>query len=272
MSGRQRESVQHKIFDAHLHFKKDLSAHLKELEQYNIARGAISGSWERAEQYLPESKQKLLIGLMLPCPNGTVPYHGAKCFENGKEYPDTGWVRQQILDHKIDFFGELLNEYYGISLSDSSMFAYYALAQEFKMPVGIHTGLAGPDHGCPNYNPKMGDPMLMKLFLDKYPGLKVWIMHAGAPYLGSTLKILSSYPNVYADISVISNPDIVGKNDFHLYIKSLVDAGFIDRLMFGSDNGDLSKIITAVNELDFLSAEQKEKIFYKNADRFFSAR
>jgi hypothetical protein len=42
--------------------------------------------------------------------------------------------------------------------------------------------------------------------------------------------------------------------------------------MFGSDNGDLSKIITAINELDFLSVEQKEKIFYKNADRFFNTR
>ena len=117
-SDEQKTAVQQKIFDTHLHFKNDLSAHLQELEKYNIAKGAISGSWERAVQYHTGSKQKLLIGLMLPCPNGTVPYHGAKCFENGKEYPDTGWVRQQILDHKIDFFGELLNEYYGISLSE----------------------------------------------------------------------------------------------------------------------------------------------------------
>ena len=152
------------------------------------------------------------------------------------------------------------------------MFPYYALAREFKLPVGIHTGLAGPDHDCPNYDPKMGDPMLMKLFLDKYPELKVWIMHAGAPYLESTLKILSSYPNVYADISVISNPDLVTKNDFRLYMKSLVDAGFVDRLMFGSDNGDLPKVIAAINELEFLSEGQKKKIFYKNAEKFFGVR
>jgi predicted TIM-barrel fold metal-dependent hydrolase len=206
---------------------------------------------------------------MLPCPNGVVPYGGPKCFEDGKDFPDIGWVRQQLIDHKIDFFGELLNEYYGISLSDSLMFPYYALAHEFKIPVGIHTGLAGPDHGCPNYNPAMGDPELMRKFLVRYPGLKVWIMHAGAPYLKGTLAILNDFPNVYVDISVISNPDIVKKNDFNHYMKALVDAGFLDRLMFGSDGGDFGKIISAINELDFLTAKQKEKIFFKNAKRFF---
>ena len=39
--------------------------------------------------------------------------------------------------------------------------------------------------------------------------------------------------------------------------------------MFGSDNGDIKKIISNVNSVDFLSQEQKEKIFYKNAEIFF---
>ena len=116
----------------------------------------------------------------------------------------------------------------------------------------------------------MGDPALMKDILVKFPGLKIWIMHAGAPYLKGTLETLSAYPQVYADISVLANPDIVKNEDFRPYMKALIDSGFENRLMFGSDNGDLDKMINAINELDFLTSEQKEKIFFKNADTFFA--
>lgn len=94
-------------------------------------------------------------------------------------------------------------------------------------------------------------------------------MHAGAPYLNGTLEILKNYPQVYADISVLANPEIVDIQNFRSYMKSLIDSGFEDRLMFGSDNGDLEKMINAINELDFLTIGQKEKIFFKNAEMFF---
>lgn len=266
---KKRDVYTGKIFDTHLHATSDLASQLHELETHNVVRGAVSSSWDKQEAYRTSPKTEFQLGLMFPCPNGIVPYSGQQCFSKGEEYPDIAWVRQQVIDKKIDFFGELLNEYYGISPSDSSMFPYYALAQEFNLPIGIHTGLAGPDHLCPNYNPLLGDPALMKDVLEKFPGLKVWIMHAGAPYLSGTLETLKSYPNVYADISVLANPDIVKKEDFTAYMKSLMDAGFADRLMFGSDNGDLGKMIDAVNELDFLTLEQKEKIFLANAESFF---
>lgn len=229
----------------------------------------MSTSWDYQEPYRTQEKTDFLIGLMFPCPNGIVPYSGQNCFTDGSEFPEIGWVRQQIIEKKIDFFGELLNEYYGISPSDSIMFPYYELALEFGLPVGIHTGLAGPNHLSPNYNPEMGDPALMKEILDKFPGLKIWIMHAGAPYSKGTLEILSTYPQVYVDISVLANPEIVAPEDFHSYLKTLIDSGFENRLMFGSDNGDLEKMIDAINELDFLTLEQKENIFLGNAETFF---
>jgi uncharacterized protein len=258
-----------KIFDTHLHSARDINKQFDDLEKHKIVTGAVSSSWENQEKYRTNTKTKFLIGLMFPCPNGIVPYSGQKCFSNGSEFPEITWVRQQIVENKIDFFGELLAEYYGISPSDSSLFPYYDLAQEFNLPIGIHTGLAGPDHLCPNYNPEMGDPALMKDILIKFPGLKIWIMHAGAPYLKGTLETLSTYPQVYADISVLANPDIVKNEDFRPYMKALIDSGFENRLMFGSDNGDLDKMINAINELDFLTSEQKEKIFFKNAETFF---
>jgi len=258
-----------KVFDVHLHAQKDMAKQFEDFKKYNIVLGAFSSSWDYEEKYRTKTKTKLLFGLMFPCPNGIVPYSGQKCFTNGKEFPDVIWVRQQIIDKKIDFIGELLNEYYGISPADTIMFPYYALAQEFNLPVGIHTGGYGPGNLSPNANLSMGNPILMKDILIKFPGLKIWVMHAGLPHLKETLTILADFPPVYADISVIANPDIEDKNKFQSYMKSLINAGFENRLMFGSDNGDYAKMIKAVNELDFLTHDQKEKIFYKNAEQFF---
>lgn len=52
-------------------------------------------------------------------------------------------------------------------------------------------------------------------------------------------------------------------------MKAFIEAGLEGRLMFGSDNGNIGKVIASVNQLDFLTREQKNKIFYKNAERFF---
>ena len=267
--GLSQDDDRSKIFDVHLHAQKDIQKQFENFKKYHIVSGAFSSSSDKVEKYRTEMHIKLLFGLMFPCPNGIVPYSGQKCFADGKEFPDINWVRQQILDKKVDFLGELLNEYDGISPSDSVMFPYYALAQEFNLPVGVHTGGIGPGNLSPHNDPAMGNPILMKSILIKYPGLKIWIMHAGLPYLKETLDILADYPQVYADISVIANPDIVDSVEFHSYMNSLIKAGFEDRLMFGSDNGDYEKMIKAVSDLSFLTSEQKEKIFYKNAVRFF---
>ena len=81
--------------------------------------------------------------------------------------------------------------------------------------------------------------------------------------------MMKTYPGLYADISVLNNPDIVRPGEFSGAIKTFVEAGLEDRLMFGSDNGDIEKTIASVERLNFLSKGQKEKIFYKNAERFF---
>jgi hypothetical protein len=259
-----------KIFDVHIHGKKDIANQIRLLDSAGVYKAAISTSWDLQNSYVGKSKIKLLNGLMLPCPNGKVPYSQQSCFTNGKDFPDTSWVEQKIRENKIDFIGEVLSQYYGISPSDTLLFPYYTLAERYHLPVGIHTGLAGPNHGSPNFKVSLGNPILLEPLLIKFPKLKVWIMHAGGPYLQETIAILSMYRNVYADISAICNPYIVPPAQFYSTIKTLIDAGLEDRIMFGSDNGNISDAITSVNSLSFLSSEQKEKIFYKNAEHFFS--
>ncbi|HET8810348.1 MAG TPA: amidohydrolase family protein [Flavobacteriaceae bacterium] len=259
-----------KVFDVHIHGSNDVVNQLKTLEQVGVYKAALSSSWDLQNNYRDKSKINLLFGLMFPCPNGKVPYSLQSCYENGQEWPSLNWVEQQIKESKIDFLGEILNEYYGISPSDSLLFPYYALAEKYNLPVGIHTGGAGPNHGSPNFKIEMGNPLLLEKMLIRFSQLKVWIMHSGGQYYKETIDVMHRYDHVYADISVISNPDIVPSAQFKIIMKAFLEAGLEDRIMFGSDNGDIEKVIASLNELDFLTKEQKDKIFYKNAERFFA--
>ena len=259
-----------KVFDVHVHGSEDVNAQLVALEQAGVYKAAISSSWNLQNNYRDKSKINLLYGLMFPCPNGKVPYSMQPCFEDGKDWPTLSWVETQIKEGKINFLGEVLSQYYGISSSDSLLFPYYALAEKYNLPVGIHTGGAGPNHGSPNFKMEMGNPLHLEKMLTSFPKLKVWIMHSGDQFYKETISILHKYKNVYTDISVISNPDIVPPAQFKILMKAFIEAGLEDRLMFGTDNGNVVKVIAAVNELDFLTNQQKEKIFYINAEDFFN--
>jgi len=258
-----------RIFDVHLHGDTVPEKQLSNLSANGVYTMAVSTSWQQQQTYQSTDELSVLHGLFVPCPNGKVPYSLQQCFEDGNEWPGINWVELQIKEKKIDFIGEVLTQYHGISSSDSLMYPYYALAEKYNLPVGIHTGSAGPDHGSPNFKEEMGNPRLLEDALKKFPKLKVWLMHGGAPFVKECIEMMKTYPGLYADISVLNNPNIIPAKDFAGIMKAYINAGLEDRLMFGSDNADIRVCISSVEQLDFISAQQKEKIFYKNAENFF---
>jgi hypothetical protein len=258
-----------RVFDVHLHGDAAPEKQLNNLVANGVYTVAVSTSWQDQQTYQSSKDFNVLHGLFVPCPNGKVPYSQQQCFEDGKEWPDINWVEQQIKEKKIDFIGEVLTQYHGISSSDSLMYPYYALAEKYNLPVGLHTGSAGPDHGCPNFKEEMGNPLLLKEALAKFPKLRVWFMHGGGPFVKECIEMMKIYPGLYADISVLNNPNIIPAKDFATVMKEFIDAGLENRLMFGSDNADIKKCINSVEQMNFLSSKQKEKIFYLNAETFF---
>ena len=82
--------------------------------------------------------------------------------------------------------------------------------------------------------------------------------------------MLYAHPQVYVDVGVIvfTQPRV----GFYRYLKGIVDAGFANRVMFGSDQmnwpGVIERSIAVLNEAPFLSAQQKREILYNNAARF----
>lgn len=269
-------SQEQKIFDVHLHGEPNTAAQFQKLKANGVYSVAYSSSWQNEkqidEQFISNNRVDILQGLFIPCPLGKVPYSKQmnNCYENDAEWPEVSWVEQQIKENKIDFLGEVLTQYYGISSSDTLMYPYYALAEKYNLPVGIHTGSAGPDHGCPNFKEEMGNPKLLENTLTRFPKMRVWYMHGGAPFVQEFIEMMKAHPNLYADISVLNNPEIVPSKDFASLMKLYIDSGLEDRLMFGTDNADINATVMAVDQLDFLTSIQKEKIYFRNAEVFFN--
>ena len=174
---------------------------------------------------------------------------------------------------ELQVLGELGLQYRGVSPSAPELAPYWALAAARKLPVAVHTGLGDvgtPFDCCPPFRARLGNPLLLEDVLVRHPGLRVDVMHAGYPFLAETKALLTIYPDVYVDVGVLSWA--LPRAEFQTYLKALVDAGFANRVMFGSDQmvwpEAIGLAIAGINEATFLTAAQRRAIFYDNAARF----
>ena len=114
------------------------------------------------------------------------------------------------------------------------------------------------------------NPIQLEEVLVNYPNLKLYIMHGGWPYTEDVKALMYAHPNLYVDIAVINW--ILPKKECHKYIEDLIDAGFENRIMYGSDQMVWPQVINVgietVNSAEFLTLKQKENIFYNNAAQF----
>jgi len=189
--------------------------------------------------------------------------------------PDTTSFIRYFLEKKFYVFGELGLQYEGKTLADPELEPYLAICERLGIPVAYHTGMGPPNTPykcCPKFRTHLGNPQLIEEVLIKHPKMKIQLMHMGFPWLQETKAILNVYPQVYADIAAINW--LRPAPDFYSYFKSLVDAGYGKRLMYGSDQmaweEGISLSIKNVENAPFLSEEQKQDIFYNNAAKFYN--
>ena len=78
-----------------------------------------------------------------------------------------------------------------------------------------------------------GHPLLLEDVLVRHPKLRLYVMHAGWPFLDEMKALLYEHPQVYVDVGVIgwSQP----RPEFDRFLRGLVEAGYARRIMFGSD-------------------------------------
>lgn len=182
-------------------------------------------------------------------------------------------LRKSFAHDGFKVMGEIGLQYEGLSPSDPSVDKYFALAEELDVPVAIHMGTGGSGRAniaMPGFRGSKGDPLLLEELLARHPKLRVQVMHAGYPMIDNMLTLLQANSHVYVDVAglIWSYP----LKEVNRYIERLVDAGFEDRVMFGTDQLIWPKLmaysIGIIQNADYLTPDQKRDILYNNAARF----
>lgn len=173
---------------------------------------------------------------------------------------------------RLRVIGEIMAQYEGVSVDDPRMEPLWALAEELDVPVAIHMGPGEPGqpYSGGGYRVSLGDPMLLEPVLIRHPKLRVSVMHAGYPMADRMRALMFSHPQVYADLGGIIYTE--PRPAFYAFLRELVEAGYGDRIMFGSDQmiwpGVIEPAIRTIEEAPFLTHAMKRDIFYNNAARF----
>jgi uncharacterized protein len=203
-------------------------------------------------------------------PNRVIP---GTDFEKGDDRVPLDELRKDFTTGGMKVMGEIGLQYGGTSPSDPSVDKYFALAEELDIPVAIHMGTGGSGRAnllTPRFRGSAGNPLLLEELLARHPKLRVQIMHAGYPMIDNLLTLLQANSHVYVDVAglIWSYPI----KEVNRYIERIVDAGFEDRIMFGTDQFMWPKLmaysISIIQNADYLTPEQKRDILYNNAVRF----
>ena len=181
-------------------------------------------------------------------------------------------LRRLHAQGRLTVIGEIMAQYEGVRPDDPRLEPLWALAEELDVPVAIHMGSGEPGgpYSGGGYRVALGDPLLLEPVLVRHPKLRLSVMHAGYPMSANMRALMFSYPQVYVDIGSIVYAE--PRPAFYAYLREMVDAGYGDRIMFGSDQMIWPDIIEpsvrSIEEAPFLTAHQKRNIFYNNAARF----
>ncbi len=230
--------------------REQMDETLKRFEKHNIVKAMVTSG----ELWKDAAPDKIIIG------KSNLP-------------PDTLGVlyqqgRMQVMAEMAPFYG-------GKRADDKDLTPYFDLAQELNIPVGFHIFPGGPpagiyDLGLKGMRVANANPLQLEEVLVNRPDLKIYVMHGGWPYLEDMKALMYAHPQIYLDIAVINW--ILPEEEFHRYLKELVDSGFGKRIMFGTDQmtwpQTIDIAINTLNAADYLSWAQKEDIFYNNAAHF----
>jgi predicted TIM-barrel fold metal-dependent hydrolase len=240
-------------------FKKDedvLTFTLEGIKKYNIVRAVISNidlDFQVVKYWASKAPEVFMSGYSFSHPINL----------------NIEVLRREIKNGNVKILGEVLTQYSGMSADDPALEPFFNLAEEYDIPIQIHTCGSG-DPSSKTFSIKAGNPLNLENVMKRHPNLRIYLENAGWPYVSELAALMYRYPNVYADLSTYTW--IFPRTTFYKHLKELVDMGLGKRLMYGSDQMiwpeaiDLS--IESINSADFLTPEQKRDIFYNNAARF----
>jgi predicted TIM-barrel fold metal-dependent hydrolase len=224
------------------------------MKKYNV-RGVLSGTTDKVKQWQAAAPGLFIPGLGLDIRrDGTTPEDIAQLFDAGE----------------MEVLAEVSNQYSGVLADDPDFAPFWKVAAEKDIPVGIHIGVGPP--GAPHLYPDflVQSPLRIEKVLRQHPTLRVYLMHAGYPFIEDLKALLYLYPQLHVGVGVLQIA--LTREEYYRFLEDLVVSGYVDRIMYGSDQmnwpGAIEEGINAINDAPFLSMEQKKAILHDNAVRF----
>ena len=227
------------------------------MKRVGIVKAMVSGDYEAVLRWKQAAPDQVIVGYSFDDP----------------EKVDLAFLRKEKAAGRLDALGEVASQYEGIAPNDPRMEPIYALAEELDLPLALHLHPGPPGSafiGYPKMRPSHGDPVLLEDVLVRHPKLRLYVMHAGWPFLEHMIALLYANPQLYVDIAVLdwTQP----RKEFDRYLRGLIQAGYGKRILFGSDQmvwpEAIDMAVAAIQSAEYLTAEQKGDILYHNAARF----
>ena len=272
--------AEYPIIDMHFHGAlafdeqevQPIAPWLEAFDRRGVELAVLTSFPHQLKVWAQQAPDRLIPSLWFPCVKQFV----RECFPGDAVLPDIKWVRGEVEAGRIAMLGEVGTQLIGIFPNDPALEPYFSLAEEFDIPFALHMG-PGPAwavgdqsiyEAFPDFQIRAGDPLELEDVLRRHPDLRLYIMHAAWPMLDELLTILWHNPNVYVDLGHLQVA--IPRDEYYSYLRRIVEAGYADRIMYGSDVGldDFGTGIDAIMNADFLSESQKRDILYNNAARF----
>jgi len=185
--------------------------------------------------------------------------------------------RREQLDELRDFLQDghvrglkLYPGYEPFFPNDKKLRPVYELAEEFNVPVMIHTG----DTFSAKGKLRFSHPLNIDEIAVDFPGVNIIICHLGNPWFRDTMEVVYKNANVYTDISGLVLGDFTDR--FERYMSKQFQEMMLygvepEKVLFGTDwpISSMESYLRFMEELKITPAE-KRKIMYDNAASLFN--
>ena len=153
--------------------------------------------------------------------------------------------------------------------ADPKLAPAYALAEEFDVPVMIHSG----DTYAPTGKIKYSHPINIDEVAVDFPRVKFLICHLGNPWFRDCMEVVYKNDNVYADISGLVLGDFSDR--FEEYMRKQLQEMMVwgmnpSKVLFGSDwpISSMESYLKFMEELR-LPVRDRQLLLYENAAKLF---
>jgi len=158
----------------------------------------------------------------------------------------------------------------GFSPSDPSLFPYYELCAQHRVPVLLHTGPTSP---VLDYSTSR--PFLIDEAARLFPSVNFILAHGAVSFVEECVMMCRFRPNVYLDIS--GYQATLGYDPGAAAVKHVVSLGINHKVLFGTDfpvfrlQGEQKHFLEALTDengaLSDLNDREKSLILHRNVER-----